>query len=51
VLGRITFDKSVVTAMVKGKTIIEFNKGEAKKEILRIWERLKKDLREAKTMK
>jgi MinD superfamily P-loop ATPase len=45
VLGRITFDKSVVDAMVKGKTIIEFNKGQAKKEILRIWENLTKGLK------
>jgi MinD superfamily P-loop ATPase len=51
VLGRIAFDKSVVSAVVEGKTVIEFNKGKAKKEILKIWERLKKDLREAKTIK
>lgn len=40
-LGRITFDKSIVSAMVEGKTIIEFHKGKAKEEILKIWERLK----------
>ncbi len=40
-LGRIAFDKSVVSAMVEGKTIIEFDKGKAKEEILKIWERLK----------
>ena len=51
VLGRITFDKSVVSAMVEGKTVIEFDKGEAKKEILKIWERLRKDLRGAKAAK
>ncbi len=45
ILGRITFDKLVISAMVEGKTIIEFNKGKAKKEILKIWERLKKDLK------
>ncbi|MEJ2567756.1 MAG: ATP-binding protein [candidate division WOR-3 bacterium] len=42
VLGKIGFDESVVNAMVEGKTVIEFNKGEAKKEILGIWEKLQK---------
>jgi MinD superfamily P-loop ATPase len=42
-LGRITFDKSVISAMVEGKTIIEFDNGKAKKEIIEIWEKLKRN--------
>jgi MinD superfamily P-loop ATPase len=43
-LGRITFDKSVISAMVEGKTIIEFDNGKAKKDIIEIWEKLKRNL-------
>jgi MinD superfamily P-loop ATPase len=42
-LGRITFDKSVINAMVEGKTIIEFDNGKASKEIIEIWGKLKID--------
>jgi MinD superfamily P-loop ATPase len=41
ILGRITFDKSVINAMVKGKTIIEFDNSTVRKEIIEIWEKLK----------
>ena len=43
-LGKISFDKSVVRAMVAGKTIIEYQDCPAKKEIVGIWEKLKKEL-------
>ena len=39
-LGRIGFDKSIVDAMVNGKTIIEHPDGKAKKEITDIWNKL-----------
>ncbi|MFH1063412.1 MAG: P-loop NTPase [Candidatus Omnitrophota bacterium] len=43
-IGKISFDKSVVAAMVQGKTIIEYADCLAKKEIITIWEKLKQDL-------
>ena len=43
-LGKIAFDKSVVKAMVKGKTIIEYPDGRAKEEISEIWDKLEKEL-------
>ncbi|MBU1044008.1 MAG: ATP-binding protein [Candidatus Omnitrophica bacterium] len=43
-IGKISFDKSVVAAMVEGKTIIEYKNCLAKKEIIAIWEKLKQDL-------
>ncbi len=36
-IGKIGFDKSVVEAMVEGKTIIEYKDTKAKEEIIRIW--------------
>ncbi len=36
-LGKIPFDKSVVKAMVAGKTILEYTHGQVKEEIIRIW--------------
>ncbi|MBL7156578.1 MAG: ATP-binding protein [Candidatus Omnitrophica bacterium] len=39
-VGKIPFDKSVVEAMVKGKTITEYAGGKAKKEINEAWEKL-----------
>ena len=39
-IGKIGFDKSIVKAMVKAKTIIEYPDGKAKNEISEIWERL-----------
>lgn len=40
-IGRIPFDKSVVEAMVEGKTIIEYKDSKVKDEIKEIWEKLK----------
>ncbi|OGX17898.1 MAG: (4Fe-4S)-binding protein [Omnitrophica WOR_2 bacterium RBG_13_44_8b] len=39
-IGKVSFDKTVVEAMVEGKTIMEHASGKAKKEISEIWERL-----------
>ncbi len=41
-IGKVSFDKSVVNAMVKSKTIIEYRNSVAKEEINNIWNRLKK---------
>ncbi len=43
-IGKIPFDKSVVEAMVEGKTIIEHSKGKVKEEIINVWEKLYKQL-------
>jgi len=43
-IGKIPFDKSVVEAMVEGKTIIEYPDGKVKDEIIDIWENLQKKL-------
>ena len=40
-IGRISFDKSVVEAMVEGRTIVEYNCKKAKNEIENIWSKLK----------
>lgn len=40
-IGKISFDKTVVEAMVEGKTIIEYRDSLAKDEIRAIWERLR----------
>lgn len=39
-LGRVSFDESIVKAMVDGKTIIEYPDGKAKEEISEIWSKL-----------
>ena len=44
ILGKISFDKSVVKAMVEGKTIMEYQDCLAKNEIITIWEKLQIDL-------
>lgn len=44
ILGRISFDKSIVDAMVNAKTITEHPDGKAKKEISDIWKRISKEL-------
>ncbi len=44
IVGKIVFDKSVVQAMVGGKTIIEYQDGEIKDEIINIWEKLEQEL-------
>ncbi len=43
-IGNVSFDRSVVKAMVEGKTIIEYQDGKVKDEIVRIWEKLKRAL-------
>ncbi len=42
-VGKIRFDKSVVRAMVDGKTIIEYQDGKVKDEIIDIWEKLENE--------
>ena len=42
--GKIRFDKSVVRAMVEGKTIIEYEDSQAKEAVVNIWEKIKQDL-------
>lgn len=44
-IGKVRFDKSFVKAMVEGKTIIEYQDGRAKEEIVNIWDRLQKEIR------
>jgi len=43
-IGKISFDKSVVKAMVEGKTIIEYQDRKVKNEIINIWGKLQKEL-------
>ena len=45
VVGIIPFDRSMVEAMVEGKTIIEYSNGKTKKEIIKIWETVQEKLR------
>ncbi|MBL7197721.1 MAG: ATP-binding protein [Candidatus Omnitrophica bacterium] len=42
-IGKIKFDKSVVKAMVEGKTVIEYSNGEIRKTIVGIWDKLQRD--------
>ena len=42
-IGKVPFDKSIVEAMVSGKTIIEHKKGHAQEEIRKIWGMLQKE--------
>ena len=44
-VGTISFDKSIVEAMVEGKTIIEYSSAKAKEEIVDVWERIQEKLR------
>jgi MinD superfamily P-loop ATPase len=39
-IGKVRFDKTVVEAMVEGKTIMEYKDTPVKGEIIRIWEKL-----------
>ncbi len=43
IVGKISFDKSVVKAMVEGKTIVEYNCKKAKNEIENIWSKLESE--------
>jgi MinD superfamily P-loop ATPase len=44
ILGKISFDKEIVSSMVNGKTVIEYSSGKAKKEITDIWNKLSASL-------
>ena len=44
-IGRISFDKGVVEAMVLGKTIIEYKSGQARREIVSAWQVLQNKLK------
>lgn len=44
-IGKISFDKTVVEAMVDGKTVIEYRNGKARQEIVGIWDALEKELK------
>jgi MinD superfamily P-loop ATPase len=44
-IGKISFDKSVVEAMVEGKTIMEHNCKEVRREIESIWSKLKERIK------
>jgi len=44
-IGRISFDKSVVEAMVEGKTIVEYNCKKTKNEIENVWNKLKSQVK------
>jgi len=41
VAGRVPFDKSVVEAMIQGKTVLECGKSPVKNEVVKIWEEIK----------
>jgi len=43
-IGKVRFDKTVVEAMVEGKTIMEYKDTEVKNEIIRIWEKLQEKI-------
>jgi MinD superfamily P-loop ATPase len=42
-IGKIRFDKSVVEAMVEGKTVIEYKDTKVKEEIIKLWEIIEED--------
>ncbi len=44
VIARIPFDRNVNDALMVGKTVIEYNKGEAVKAIRKAWQALKEEL-------
>ena len=43
-LGKVSYDESVVKALVEGKTILEYPDGKAKGEIIGIWQNLEKEI-------
>lgn len=43
-IGKIPFDDSVVKAMIRGKTIMEYGNGSVKKDIIKIWEKIQESL-------
>lgn len=44
-VGKIAFDESVVKAMIERKTIMEYEDGNVKEDIVAIWNKLKEDIR------
>ncbi|MCK4859504.1 MAG: 4Fe-4S binding protein [Candidatus Omnitrophica bacterium] len=44
-IGKIGFDEAVVKSMIEGKTVIEYPGGNAKEEIIAIWDRLQKEIK------
>ena len=44
VLAKIEFDKTVVDAMVEGKTVIEYSDGKTKQTIKKMWHTMKDEL-------
>ncbi|MCK5534399.1 ATP-binding protein [bacterium] len=42
-VGKISFDESMVKAIIEGKTIIEYGYGKAREEITAIWDTLQKE--------
>jgi len=43
-LGKVSYDESVVKALVEGKTILEYPSGKAREEIVSIWRNLEKEM-------
>jgi MinD superfamily P-loop ATPase len=43
-IGKVSFDKAVVEAMVEGKTIMEYKDTAVKDEVCRIWEKLRSSI-------
>jgi len=43
-LARIEFDKTVVDAMVEGKTIVEYSDGKTKQTIKKMWNTIKEEI-------
>jgi len=43
-IGKIGFDKTIIEAMVQGKTIIEYSDGKITEEIKGIWDHLQKEI-------
>lgn len=44
IIGKISFDKSVVEAVALNKTIMEYDSGKVKKEISIVWQNLKEEI-------
>lgn len=44
IIGKLKFDKSIVDAVVNGKTIMEYANNEAKDEIQSIWEKIRQEI-------
>ena len=42
-IGKISFDPSVVRAMVEAKTIVEYSDGKVKQQISQVWDKLQKE--------